>query len=280
VQKRVRLAFAFLIFGAMLVSEPFRETLLFGQNNAAVLLFILLSFFFSQKKASRYHIVGGIFFGIATALKVFPVFLLIYFLCKKQWVVSGVGVCVFLLFLIAGTFGHIQYIWDYIHFSRTVISSSVAISKDQSFSSLLLFTFPYMQNFQTTITMGVYASSVFVCSVLWKKLPKELLSDFFFFSSVLGCTILIITPLAWIHHLLFVFPFCIFLFAQAVSKKDTFSIVLFLLTLFLILFNGEYVILFLRSRHFTEIPFIQFHALLGLFIGLIGEYIYLTYSKA
>ncbi|HYK09159.1 MAG TPA: hypothetical protein VEW42_06725, partial [Candidatus Eisenbacteria bacterium] len=204
------------------------------------------------------------------ALKLFPIFFLIYFLCKKQWVVSGVGICVFLLFLIAGTFGHTIYIWDYIHFAHTVVASSVAIARDQSFSSFLL-TFPHVQNFQTAIATGVYAGSVLLCSLIWKKLPKALLSDFFFFSSLLGCTILIITPLAWVHHLLFLFPFCFFLLLQATRKKDTFSIVLFLVTLFLVLFNGEYFILFLRSRHLTEIPFIQFHALLGLFIGLVGE---------
>lgn len=266
-----KLLYLFLFLSALLISEPVRETLLFGQNNAFVLLFIVLSFSFSRKKHIRYAGIAGIFLGLAISLKLFPIFLLLYFLSKKQYTVSAIALLVFAFLLSIGTLGHLEYIHDYLVFGQTFLSPASHAVNNQSFSAFLLFLFPAAKLYVSILVMLVYMGSVATCYFIWKKLPKDTFSDFFFFSSILVCTILLITPLVWVHHLVFLFPFCFALLWQVLQRKDTYSLLLFLCTLLLVLVNGEYCTLLLRSIHIVDLPFMQFHALLGFLIGIIGQ---------
>src|SRR5579872_3595971 len=61
---------------------PLKFTLGMGQINIVILLFLTLAYYFSSKKAAY---LGGLFTALALALKMFPVFILPYFLIKREW---------------------------------------------------------------------------------------------------------------------------------------------------------------------------------------------------
>ncbi|MCJ7829478.1 DUF2029 domain-containing protein, partial [Patescibacteria group bacterium] len=53
-----------------------------GQINLVILFLIVLAFWFYQKKKD---VLPGIFLGIATLIKIFPGFLIFFFLKEKKW---------------------------------------------------------------------------------------------------------------------------------------------------------------------------------------------------
>src|SRR4030042_4258392 len=61
---------------------PTKFTLTLGQINFIILFLIVLSFYFYQKKK---EIFSGLFLGIATLIKIFPGFLIFFFLKEKKW---------------------------------------------------------------------------------------------------------------------------------------------------------------------------------------------------
>lgn len=280
IKKPIRIAFLFLFLSCVLVTEPVRETLLFGQNNGVILFLLLLSFLFSRKNTAKHHMTSGIFLGVAIALKLFPLLLLLYFLNKKQWQTSLVALITFFLFLFMGTLGNLGYIKEYMLYVFAIIGTHSFSLSDQSFSSLFLFIFPALRAFQVSATVAVYSCFVIFCFFLRKKLQNNTFSDFFFFSSILGSTILVITPMAWVHHLIFLLPLCFALLWQAMEKKNIFLVCLFLITTLILLLNGEDATLLLHSMRLQEMPLLYFHGLAGLCFALVGELVYLHFSNA
>lgn len=262
-------AFILLLFSAILLLEPVRETLLFGQNNIVVLFFTLLSFLFSRKEK---NIFSGISLGVAASLKVFPIFLVVYFFAKKQWVNAFVGIGTFLLFLIIGTFGHIHYIEEYVHFARLVVMPVHGVVEDQSFSSFFLLLVPHFQEIQLFMTVSVYLFFVTISFYLWKKMPSGIRSDFLFFSEILAYSVLIITPLAWVHHLVFLIPVSLGLLLLAIHMKKKTGMLLGGIILVLFFINTDDMKLFLQGVGIAFPPLLSFHALVGLWLALLGRF--------
>src|SRR5262249_28272884 len=73
-------AFPMVVF--LLMGNPLREHLSQGQLNLALLA--LLTGAWAAERSGRPG-VAGIFLGVATALKLFPGFLFLYFALMKQW---------------------------------------------------------------------------------------------------------------------------------------------------------------------------------------------------
>ncbi len=275
----VKLSTMLLILSSVLLLEPVRESFLFGQNNCVVLLFVLLAFLCSRKNKFSYQIISGICIGIAASLKLFPLFLLVYFLLKKQWVSLMVSLLIFVFFLLLGTFGHVSYIGEYMQYAFGVMDSSRVLPGDYSLSSLLFLFFP-MPSLLRMICVSLFSMLFIAVSFfIWKKGRNDDLSDFLFFSSILAVTILMITPLAWVHHLVFLIPFCLGLFLKALETSGIQSKVIFLVAFLLIFVNWEDFVIFLQTHGAGYIPLLYFHALFGLGVVIIGELLLLSFQK-
>lgn len=268
----VKKSYLLLIFSTVILLEPVRETFLFGQNNAVVLFCILLAFLFSQKKSKKHQLISGLFLGIAAALKVFPLFLLFYFIADKKWENFSIVLGVFLSFLFLGTFGHIHYIQEYITYASIVLTPIHLALTDQSFSTFFLYYFPFLHFMQTIITGGFFMLFILLSWHFWKRRKQNFLSNFLFFSQLLAGTILIITPLAWMHHLVFLIPLCLALFFDAIVTKKKIEIVLFITVFLLTFINGEDIVLFFQSYHLPFVSLAYFHATLGLFFLFIFQF--------
>ncbi len=266
-----------LLLSALLLLEPVRETLLFGQNNIVVLFFLILSFFFSQKNTTKYQLFSGISLGIAASLKVFPLFLLFYFICKKQWSVVIVTGGIFISSLFIGTFGDFHYITEYLTYASMVVTPLHTNNTDQSFSSFFLFYFPTFSKVQSLVTLCTYMVFLTMSFLSFIKRESTVFSDFLFFSFILGGTILIITPLAWGHHLVFLLPLCLALLLRIFQTKKKKDGAIFLLVFLLLFINANESNLLLHNFSFSSIPIpLEFHALLGLGIALSAEFLWFS----
>lgn len=85
---RVRLSALLPLLCALLICEPLREQLIQGQLNLWLLLLITLTW---SSARSGNSIAAGAWLGLATAIKLFPGFLMLYFVVRRDWraVLSG-----------------------------------------------------------------------------------------------------------------------------------------------------------------------------------------------
>lgn len=272
-----RFSYTLLILSAVLLLDPVRETFLFGQNNTVVLFFLVVAFFFSQKSGKNYQILSGIALGVASALKLFPFFLLFYFISKKQWVMSCSTICTFLFFLALGTLGHIAYIGQYFHYAMLIVTPARSLTSDQSLPSFLLFFFPHLRTFQPFITGSVYIVLLLFSFFLWKKRKTSILSDFLFFTKIVAVTMLM-TPLAWEHHLVFLIPLCLGLVWEIIQTKNQQAAILFPFVFLLFFTNGEDMVLLLQRVGLGYFPLFYFHALIGIAV-VFGSDVFFGYQR-
>lgn len=258
-----------LLLSITLLLEPVRETLLFGQNNSIVLFFIILSYFLSKKESSSSGLWSGVALGIAASLKVFPLFLLFYFLIKKDWVTVFTTIVVFIFFLLAGTFGQFNYLFYYLKFAGVVITPNIASNSDQSLYSLIMLYLPFLKNFQPYVSITIYFTFLSICYINW----RESKLDFVFFTEILAGTVLLITPLAWVHHLVFLIPLSLVLFLKSLKSRKIKNIACSLGFFVVIFINGQDVILLLQKAGLPIFSLLYFHALLGLGFLILWQFV-------
>jgi alpha-1,2-mannosyltransferase len=72
----------------VLVLEPIRETLTFGQINMLLIMLILADLLFGVPRNARW---AGVGLGLATALKLFPGIFILYLLATRRWRAAAVA---------------------------------------------------------------------------------------------------------------------------------------------------------------------------------------------
>lgn len=273
-QVKLRFSHILLILSVVLLLEPVRDTFLFGNNNTTVLPFLGLSFLFSQKYQIKFKVLSGICLGIAVALKLFPLFIIFYFVVKKQWISSIATVVTFLIFLVGGALGHISYILQYIQYTKVAMTSLRPIPGDQSLSAFILSFYPLLQHWKSAITSFVYLLFLIAVVILWKMRNISRLSDFLLFAHITACTILLITPLAWESHTVFLIPLTLALLLKSLQTKSKIAAALFVGVFSLTYMNGEDTVLLMEKTIGGYFPLFYFHALAGLFLAVCGAVIF------
>jgi hypothetical protein len=79
----------FPLIAILLICSPFREQMMQGQLNLVLLL--LLTGTWASDRSGRPWLAGALL-GAATAIKLFPGFVFIYFLIRRRWAVIGAGI--------------------------------------------------------------------------------------------------------------------------------------------------------------------------------------------
>jgi hypothetical protein len=77
-----------------LLCTPLREHLMQGQLNLLILLLLVGTW---RAERGGHGLAAGCFLGLATAIKLFPGFLFLYFFCRRSWKVIGAGLASLLL---------------------------------------------------------------------------------------------------------------------------------------------------------------------------------------
>ena len=216
---------AFILFSIFSIQYfPVKFTLTLGQINLIILLLITASFYFFRKNRD---ILSGILLGTATLIKIFPCFLLLFFIKEKKWktvfsfiITVGVGIGLTLLFFSPSL----------IIFYFESVAGNLCLQRgemsyfDQSLNSFLL-RLSVASDVRLLLRIIFTLTSVFLFLIAKNKS----LSYFGLIFSVL----LFLPSFAWFHHYVILIPLLIILWTTTTQTIDKlFLIFVCLLTTF------------------------------------------------
>ena len=209
----------FLISIFFLIS-PIQETLLFGQINIYVLFLCLSSFFLFEKNNRRMDVLAGLSLGLASGLKIIPLFLLIYLLLRKKWLGIIIASLSFMLFNFAGSLGNFNHFYEFIKYiSATVVLPSLGSSTE---FTTLLSSFSIL----SVIFITLWATYNYFKEI--KKSKEKGIVRFELFS-ILFATSILFFPFADAlnHHFVFLIPLIWLSFYKFAKKKSLLSFFVF-----------------------------------------------------
>jgi alpha-1,2-mannosyltransferase len=225
------LAFAF---------EPLRETLSFGQVNMFLLALVLADARLLIGRGSRSGArLGGLGIGLAAAVKLTPAVFIGYLLIARKWRAAGVAAGTFVA---ASAFAALagpgqwwafwsRYVWD----ARRVGSQDYV--SNQSLRGFVARLDPAHPS--TALWLALVAVAVLAWA--WRARRAARLGDDWggvALTAVLGC---LISPITWIHHLVWLFPALFLLADRALPARGRPRAVL------LVLAGGLYALLCSRA---------------------------------
>ncbi len=225
--------------------EPLRETLSFGQVNMFLLLLVLADFRLLIGRGSRLGRLGrlgglgGLGVGLAAAVKLTPGIFLVYLLVARKWRAAGTAAATFLaasaLAVLTGPHQWwafwTRYVWDA---GRVGSEDYVSNQSLRGFVARLDPAHP-----STVLWLSLVAAAVLV----WARRARQAarLGDDWAgvaLTAVVGC---LISPISWIHHLVWLFPALFLLADRGLSARGRRRAVL------LVLAGGLYALLCSRA---------------------------------
>lgn len=179
---------------------PTKFTLTLGQVNLVILFLIVLSFYLYQK---RKDIFSGLFLGIATLIKIFPGFLILFFLKEKRWkmVIVFLATCLLGILLTVLIFKPVLFFNYFGQIGNNLFFKGGEISYfDQSLNAFLL-RLNFVENWRLFLRL------IFTIVSLWifLKTKDKALSYFTLIFSIL----IFLPSFAWFHHYVILIPLVI-----------------------------------------------------------------------
>ena len=219
---------AFLIFSILFIQFfPVKFTLTLGQINLFILFLITATYYFFQNKK---EILSGIFLGIATLIKIFPGFLIVFFIKEKKWK----SVISFLVTLLCGLILTVlifkpALIFSYLNNGGNLFFQGGVVSYfDQSLNSFLLrFNFPSIWRLLLRIIFTLFSLGFFL------RVKDKALSFF----ALIFAVLIFFPSFAWFHHYVILIPLMIILWS---CSKDIFSKIILILIYLLVSFHFRY----------------------------------------
>lgn len=202
-----------LLFALVLKTFPVKLTLVLGQINIIILFLVIGSWFMEKRKKP---LLGGMLLGLATAIKLTPGPLVLYFLIRKRWS--------FILWFLAtvvvlNLFGIAFFGWPMTQYYYTVhlpvlLSETTPDMLNLTYMNqsllALLGRLGIFRGLGTTIQYGIVA--------LTTLLAVSKLKGFRFFSAFLIIVFLLLPSFVWQHHFVALIPAWLMLVSQAVKR--------------------------------------------------------------
>lgn len=190
----------------LLVCDPLQQSLIQGQPNLLLALLIVGAW---EAGNSGRSFVSGMCLGLATAIKIYPAYLFLYFLVRRDWRgISGGAISFGLITLLTAAVFGVDTYRDYL----TIALPSLAdVTNNWSNASLLAFWKRLFEQSATTIQpfvdspvllqISVWSSwlimTVLVVASIWKT-RYEKFSDQGFAITITA--MLLMTPTTWHHY--------------------------------------------------------------------------------
>lgn len=209
VRDRKVLTIAGLVLVALLL--PVRVQLIAGQINAFLLLLVLLDFRFDSKWR-------GVGIGVAAGLKVTPLIFIAYLLVTRQWAAARTATLAF-----AGTVGlgfllapadSLRY-WGGLVLESSRVAE-VYVTPNQSLSGAIARALG-TTGFAGSWLVVLAAVAVLGLAVAWFAHRRG--SDFLGFSAA-AITSLLVSPVSWEHHWVWVVPLLVWLAVRAHQQRS------------------------------------------------------------
>jgi alpha-1,2-mannosyltransferase len=212
----------------LLIILPFKNNLIFGQVNFLVLTFISLSIFFNVRNK---NFLSGLLLSFAIMIKITPAFLLIYYLSRKNYkaiygCITGLAI-LFLITLIAGK----GELW--LEFFKILPNAAYGKTIYGLFPSSAIWNFSvsgYLSRilgdnnfFVQILTISIIIITSFALYSFSKKIESAKAFNTLILYLI---TMVVLSPLAYVHHIIYLFPGALFLLAYIynsfIGKKRLF----------------------------------------------------------
>lgn len=206
-----------LLLTCLLLAFPTKFTLGMGQVNLITLFFLSAAFYLDQKDR---QISSGIFWSLAIMTRITPVTLGLFYLLRKKWTSLGIGLGGFcfinvLIIMLKG--------WQSTYFLTALPGFYGSINNAASYYDQSLHAFLVRLGFgsssltiSSAIIVILIASSIYLYIHSLNRQPATenwQLKNLSFFSLILALTT-IGNSYAWFHHLVFLYPGFIAVFAS------------------------------------------------------------------
>jgi alpha-1,2-mannosyltransferase len=192
------------------VFEPLRETVSFGQVNMLLLFLVLADIRLLIGRGSRF---GGVAIGLATAVKLTPGIFILYLLLTRRYraALTAIGTsaaATVLAMLIAPAESRefwTDALWDT---DRVGILSFISNQSLEGFVARL---------HQTNPSSALWAVLVLVTLAFWAWRVRR--SDEATGVALTGVTACLVSPVTWVHHLVWLLPALLLLFDRGLLAR-------------------------------------------------------------
>ncbi|HEV7709267.1 MAG TPA: glycosyltransferase 87 family protein [Asanoa sp.] len=201
-----------LTVGFLLIAvfEPYRETITFGQVNLLLLFLVALDLLVGVAGGRRW---AGVGIGVATAIKLTPGVFILYLLVTRRWraaAVSAGTAAVATLAAAAVDPAASREFWTSALWDTDRVGSLAFIS-NQSLQGTVARLNPEHPSTLAWLVLVLLAIGVWAWRVRAASLAEGLA-----LTGVLGC---LISPVTWVHHLVWLLPALILLVSAAATER-------------------------------------------------------------
>jgi alpha-1,2-mannosyltransferase len=261
--KRFKWEYLLFAISLCLVSFPTKFTFGMGQVNSISLLFLLASYYLYSKEK---HNASGILLAISIISKpTFGIFIIFYLLNKSWKVLVSAGVTLVVGLVLSILIGRVNlYSYWFTHILPMILNSQgKEVYYNQGVSGFIsrLLPFPQARLYLTYLSQ----SALFITTLYLTIRNKN--QDILF--SLFIITLLLIDPLSWQHHFVWlIFPFIVTIY-HLLTQKNVWLWMLVSISYFLVSWNFKNPSLY---AHFPLSLIIS-----NTFYGAVVLYLLLTY---
>jgi alpha-1,2-mannosyltransferase len=193
------------------VFEPLHETVSFGQVNMLLLFLVVLDFKRFIGRGSRY---GGVLVGLATAIKLTPGIFILYLLVTRRWrpalvamaTTAAATVAAMLIAPDASREFWTSALWD------TDRVGTLSFISNQSLEGFVARLHP------TDPSTALWAILVVVALIVWVVRVRRA-GDALTGVALTGVAGCLISPVTWVHHLVWTLPALLLLFNRGLAAR-------------------------------------------------------------
>lgn len=217
-------------FAILIGSDAVTATLRYGQINLLAALAILMAWDWARR-GSR-PVLVGILLGLAIVLKTYPAILLLAFLVRRQATALAAAILVPVVFALASLLLLGPGIWeDWL--SRVAVTASYAesplalISPDSPFNQGFNGVFSRLLGTTSAAKLSAFAASALVVLLsavsVWQARCSADIRYFDLAFAILTAATILVAPLSWHHHQVFVLPALLYLSGTMLARGEAVS---------------------------------------------------------
>jgi alpha-1,2-mannosyltransferase len=204
-----------LATGLAIAFEPLRETFLFGQVNMYLVALVGCDLLFLVARRSRF---AGVGIGLATAIKLTPGVFILYLIVTRRWraalTASGTA-AIATIFAAAVAPDASRVFWTDALWNTDRVGA-VAFISNQSLNGAVA------RIHEADPSSALWLATVLAVLALWAWRVRKAVAvgdeaTGFALTGVVGC---LVSPITWVHHLVWVLPAVLLLFDRAVAATD------------------------------------------------------------
>jgi alpha-1,2-mannosyltransferase len=204
--------FAFAIAVCLVAAfEPMRETFTFGQVNTLLLFLVAADLLWL---VGRGHKAAGVGIGLATAVKLTPGIFIVYLLVTRRWraaITASVTAAGVTLLAAALAPDASRQFWTEMLWNTDRIGSLSFVS-NQSLQGVVARLDPVHPSTAAWLVLVVAALAVWV----WRVRDADLRTGL----ALTGVVQCLVSPVTWVHHLVWLLPALILLFDRALEARN------------------------------------------------------------